>query len=156
MEIWKQTQYQDIIVSLDGGIYNTKTKRYIGLKAGTNNYKKVRVKKADGSRVTREVHRIILETFQPNQKQNTLVVNHINGIKSDNRLSNLEWVTQRVNTSNTHSGKHQPKLTKEQKNEVVELYSNGMSFIKITKFMNNKYNRTSQRNTYTRIVRKDN
>lgn len=153
MEIWKSTQYQDIIVSNMGNVYNTKTQRLLALNAGTNDYKKVSVKLADGSRKTREVHRIILETFKPLANQKNLVVNHISGNKSDNRLCNLEWVTQRVNTSNTHFGKHQQKLTKEQQEEVRALYDNGMSLIKITKFMNNKYNRTTQRNTYTKIVR---
>lgn len=37
-------------------------------------------------------HRLMMETFIPNT-ENKKEVNHINWIKNDNRLENLEWVT---------------------------------------------------------------
>ena len=49
------------------------------------------------------VHRLVLKTFIPIEEQNILQVNHINGIKNDNCLKNLEWCTSSQNVKHSFS-----------------------------------------------------
>lgn len=42
------------------------------------------------------IHRLVAQSFIPNPN-NLSVINHKNGIKTDNRIENLEWCTQRYN-----------------------------------------------------------
>lgn len=47
-----------------------------------------------GKRMNISVHRLVAMAFIPNP-ENKETVNHINGNKTDNRLCNLEWATQK-------------------------------------------------------------
>ncbi len=90
-EDWKKIKnYESYMVSDLGRIKSLKGKKEIILTpSDRNGYLKVSLSK--NSKVKDiTIHRLVMETFIPNNENKTQV-NHINGIKTDNRLENLEW-----------------------------------------------------------------
>jgi hypothetical protein len=64
------------------------------------------------------LHRLIAEAFIPNPN-NYPLINHINGIKTDNRIENLEWCTHSHNMK--HSYKMHPDISKGERNSCSKL-----------------------------------
>ena len=80
------------------------------LKAGHNlqGYPHIHLCKDNKTSKSIFVHRLVAETFIPNPN-NYPVVNHINGIKTDNRVENLEWCTQQYNIQQSYkNGQQKP------------------------------------------------
>lgn len=58
------------------------------------------------------VHRLVLSSFQTNQYFPEAQADHINSIRTDNRLENLRWATRKENCNNEH---HKEALSKAMK-----------------------------------------
>ena len=95
-EIWKDIDGYDYKISSLGNVlrvyhYKTKSiKPYI-----RNKYLTVHLCKNNKPKHF-FIHRLVAEAFIPNPDKKPQV-NHINGIKTDNRIENLEWVTHSEN-----------------------------------------------------------
>ncbi|HBN1734919.1 HNH endonuclease signature motif containing protein [Escherichia coli] len=161
MTLWKQTQYVNYEVSSNGEVRNTKTGNYLTQSYSKSNgyYKVTLTVYEDGKSKSYpiETHRLVAETFLSKPQTNKrLVVDNINSDKRDNNISNLQWITYSENSCKAVRKKqNEPRLTPVQKDEVKALYTGGMSCINITLFMNEKYNRSTHRQTYTKVA-KDN
>ena len=74
--------------------------------------------KNEGKRYDFTIHRLVALAFIPNE-ENKPFINHKNGIKTDNRVENLEWCNQSENV--THAVKNRlikTKLTDEQAKKI--------------------------------------
>lgn len=83
------------LVYPDGRIFSIRQKRFLKSKPDFHGYSYTTI-----NGVKEKNHRIIAFLFIPNPL-NKICVNHINGIKTDNRVENLEWCTYSEN--NKHS-----------------------------------------------------
>lgn len=92
-EIWKDMIGHENLYQISnlGNIYSKLVNRVVKSSYDDKGYK-IRTHRANGKVYVTKVHRAVALAFLPNP-ENKPFVNHKNGIKDDNALTNLEWVT---------------------------------------------------------------
>ena len=141
MEEWKDINgYEGLYqVSSFGRVKSLKFGKEKILKTTTANkgYEQLSLTK-NGKCKTYKVHRLVCESFIPNT-ENKPCIDHINTIRTDNRVDNLRWVTHTENCNNPISKTHYSKCRKGELNHnskpIIQFSLNG-EFIRKYKFMN--------------------
>lgn len=91
--------FKDYFITEDGKVISTKHGKTAELKAvvcsGTG-YPLVTLVKEGNVRKNKRIHRLLAEAYIPNPLNKTHV-NHKDGVKTNNHLSNLEWCTPQEN-----------------------------------------------------------
>jgi hypothetical protein len=96
--------------SSDGLVYRTKNNliKVLTRTPSPRGYLRVKAYDENGKRKTITVHRIVMATFFGGFRKKH--VNHKNFDKSDNRVENLEWVTNQENLSHRYQNKDLAKV----------------------------------------------
>lgn len=94
-EIWRQFRDTEIYVSNLGRVKNTKTNKIVKGTTRTDGYHQTRLQVYNNGKSIL-THRLVWLAFV-GEIEEGMVINHINGDKSDNRLENLEKVSHQEN-----------------------------------------------------------
>ena len=93
---------KEYYVDVNGDVYSKHRK--LNKNNDHNGYLSCAIRYLDGSVKRHYIHRLVAQLYLDNP-ENKKIVNHKNGIKNDNRLCNLEWVTHQENTAHANSEK---------------------------------------------------
>ena len=97
------------LVNENGEVKNSKTGRILKARVGTAGYEQIMLGRKTSPLY---VHRLVAKAFIPNPN-NLPQVDHINGIKTDNRVKNLRWVS--VSENCWSFGYHERKENRKKK-----------------------------------------
>jgi hypothetical protein len=91
--------FPNYLIYPDGSVFSKKRNKFMKQKLdGKKHYYQVTLYK-DGKHTTHSVHRLVALAHLPNHENKTCI-DHINRIKTDNRLENLRWTTHSENKAN--------------------------------------------------------
>ena len=93
MKMKEHPEHSDYLIGEDGSVFSVKNQRQLSPYVGDTGYVKVKV-----AGKTKLVHRLVAETYIENP-ENLPQVNHIDNNRLNNKVENLEWVT---NAGNAH------------------------------------------------------
>ena len=83
-----------------GNVYSIRNKKYLKKTLSRKGYYQVHLRDTRKHSKTCHVHRLVAETFIPNDDPiNKTTVDHINGDKTNNHISNLRWLSNSENSS---------------------------------------------------------
>lgn len=124
-EIWKPIkEYEEYEISNKGRVRSIKNKIYKKQSPNERGYKRVFFY-INGKNNTKYVHRLVAQAFIPNI-ENKRTVNHIDGNKANNCVTNLEWATdleQRIHAIKiglVKTGKESPMYNRKVSEETKE------------------------------------
>lgn len=164
-EVWKVLVFDNVetgryLISNMGNVYDMLCNTYINRVRDSSGYERVRL-----SGHVYLLHRVVAQNFVSLQREDQDQVNHMDGIKNNNRDINLEWSNQSENMIHAirtglkpiQFGEDCPssKLTNEQVETICQLLSEGNSYTTILNHIgldNTENNRNIIGNIYRGIA----
>ena len=125
--------YNNYLISDLGRVFSFYTKKVLKPRKDKDGYFLVDLCK-NGIRKHHKIHRLVALAFIPNP-ENKRTINHIDGVKTNNFVDNLEWATNKENTQHAlnngllkpnKGSKHgQAKLSEKEVLEIRSLHKTG-------------------------------
>ena len=145
---FRDTVYQ---ISNCGRVRNTKTNRIMRGSYGSDGYYRVEISFRNQARRKFLVHRLVWETFVGDE---ICVINHINGDKSDNRLINLENISQKENmikaVKDTNAWNFRRVAQYDKQGNLIRTYLNASEAARSIGILPSSLRNTIRRKGYTR------
>ena len=98
IEEWKELKgFEDKYkISSKGNVFNKENDTFVKTRVSKDGYVKTTLYYNKKS-YSKEIHRLVAETFIVKDNKKKLEVNHKDGNKQNNSVDNLEWITHREN-----------------------------------------------------------
>lgn len=145
MNLKQHPIYDYLLISDCGKVFSTRSNRFLKFKPQGRGYCSLSTD-PNGWKypaINLKVHRLVAQTFIPNP-ENKKQVNHKDGNKSNNSVSNLEWVTSQENSDHAvanglmkpakqRKGLDSPKckFREDDLKTILNLYRNGLTLREI-------------------------
>lgn len=151
MKYWISAKgFPDYEVSNEGDVRNKKTGRILKPQLGSHGYEAMSLRK-DKQAYTVRVHRVVADSFYDGNHEE-LDVNHADGNKRNNHISNLEFCTRKENIRHAFDTglKHGPRRNRIRVVETGEVYDSIRNCQKATGFDHSAISKclTGKQNSY--------
>ena len=90
--------FPNYLIHRDGRVWSNNFNKFLKASIDNHLYSKVILRNNKKS-YHKKIHRLIAEHYIPNP-DNLPFIDHINGVRSDNRIENLRWVSRQDNNRN--------------------------------------------------------
>ena len=112
-------KFTDYLISKTGEVVNKKTGRTLKPQPDGRGYLVVGLRK-DKKKHNKRIHRLVVQTYNPNENDHLYDAHHGNEVRDDNRLENLKW---ELKAEHTREHKKGGKLSEETKLKISESMS---------------------------------